>query len=102
MRAGSLIGDLQPKKKPAGGRRTSLIGGPSILGTFPTIFHLSNSFGTVPSPAILSPPPPAIFSVCRKIVARSRLQMGGLKASEMYEAGRLPVPLNDLLGSGGT
>ena len=36
----------------------------------------------------------------RKIVARSRLQMGGLKASEMYEAGRSPVPLNDLLGSG--
>ena len=28
--------------------------------------------------------------------------MGGLKASEMYEAGRSPVPLNDLLGSGGT
>ena len=37
----------------------------------------------------------------RKIVARSRLQMGGLKASEMYEAGRSPVPLNDLLGSRG-
>ena len=48
----SLIGGPQPKSTAAGRRTTcdSLIGGPPK--TFPKIFHLSNSFGTVPSPAI--------------------------------------------------